>query len=221
MMITSSRFVFFCSCVAVALSWCESAVAADKIQVVIENAGTSDIYITVRDLNTENKDKVLAGERINDADNKDRTISITSDGAGRGHIDWDSVTDPGASFCEHGEKTALSAGDTVYVYTNQSCTRAIIKRAKRSIGARVSSRTRAEVNCTGQSTYCVRRQTMSNACHVQKTTASPLGPDFLGPFDQRADAVNAMCANYDATLTDPTKCWTTDPEKCPVSKRSH
>jgi hypothetical protein len=79
----------------------------------------------------------------------------------------------------------------------------------------VSADTATPVACTGQSTYCVRRETSSFACHVQRTTASPLGVDFLGPFNSRAAAVAAMCKNYDPQMMDSSKCWTSDNETCP------
>ena len=79
----------------------------------------------------------------------------------------------------------------------------------------------ATVQCTGQSTWCIRRETSSLACHLQLTTASPIGADYLGPFDKKSDAIAAMCAAYDATLTDPSKCWVTLPEgSCPSAKVS-
>jgi hypothetical protein len=83
-----------------------------------------------------------------------------------------------------------------------------------SAGSKVS-----DVQCTGQSTWCIRRETSGRICHLQLTTAAPIGTDYLGPFDKKSDAIDAMCAAYDSTLTDPSKCWATlPPGTCPDSK---
>ena len=63
------------------------------------------------------------------------------------------------------------------------------------------------VKCEGEGTWCVRRDSMAKTCRVQKTTAAPIGTDFLGEFATRADAVKAMCKAYDPDKEDPNKCW--------------
>jgi len=68
------------------------------------------------------------------------------------------------------------------------------------------------VHCTGDDTYCVRRQSSSKTCVIQKTTASPIGADFKGPFPSRADANAAMCRSFDPSMQDETKCWATVPD---------
>lgn len=56
--------------------------------------------------------------------------------------------------------------------------------------------------------WMLRRETSSGACHVQKKTASPLGADLAGPFDNRKDACNKASDLYDADGTDSSKCST-------------
>ena len=60
--------------------------------------------------------------------------------------------------------------------------------------------------------WVVNRQTTNRVCRVQRTTESPIGERFLGPFASRADATKTMCNNLDPNMEDPRKCWGTVPD---------
>lgn len=60
--------------------------------------------------------------------------------------------------------------------------------------------------------WYVYKRTMSNVCTVQLETAIPhLGEKHLGPFETKAEATRAMCADVDDSLTDQSHCWTVSP----------
>jgi hypothetical protein len=56
--------------------------------------------------------------------------------------------------------------------------------------------------------WMLRVQTMSRVCHVQLSTASPIGDDFKGPFSSRKKACEEAANQYDETTSDQSKCWT-------------
>jgi hypothetical protein len=56
--------------------------------------------------------------------------------------------------------------------------------------------------------WMLRVQTMSRVCHVQLSTASPIGEDFKGPFSSRKKACEEAANQYDETASDQSKCWT-------------
>jgi hypothetical protein len=59
----------------------------------------------------------------------------------------------------------------------------------------------------------VYKQTMSNACKVQRPTERPLlGAKHLGPFKTKEEATKAMCKDVDPDMTDTTRCWETLPK---------
>src|SRR4051812_24923395 len=90
--------------------------------------------------------------------------------------------------------------------------------APRTANPVVPHRVATGVHCTGDGSWCVRRQSGSHTCHLQLITASPLGEDYLGPFTKKIDGAKAMCAAYDPTFTDQSKCWSTLPAgTCPNS----
>jgi hypothetical protein len=56
--------------------------------------------------------------------------------------------------------------------------------------------------------WMLRVETSGRVCHVQPTTAAPLGKDLKGPFSTRKAACAEAKNQYDDSSSDPTKCWT-------------
>jgi hypothetical protein len=54
--------------------------------------------------------------------------------------------------------------------------------------------------------WVLRKETSSAICHVQKSTASPLGEDYHGPFPNRKAACEDAKVSYDDSSTDKSKC---------------
>ncbi len=66
--------------------------------------------------------------------------------------------------------------------------------------------------CTsGDGNWCVYRKAETRTCKVW-THDSFDGPELLGPFDKKDDAVAAMCNVYSPGSNDPAKCANTDPD---------
>ncbi|MDF4706948.1 hypothetical protein P3564_00845 [Vibrio parahaemolyticus] len=76
----------------------------------------------------------------------------------------------------------------------------------------VPHKTSGDIKCKGKGTFCIRKVSTSNVCYLQKTEASPLGQDYLGPFNKKDDAIEAMCNALDSESTDSSKCWSVMPE---------
>jgi hypothetical protein len=55
-------------------------------------------------------------------------------------------------------------------------------------------------------TWVVRQETSSTVCHVQNSTAAPLGRDLAGPFDSRKVACQKAKGLYDQSATDTNMC---------------
>lgn len=53
----------------------------------------------------------------------------------------------------------------------------------------------------------VRRQTMGGVCHVQKRTASPIGPQLSGPHATLVAACNSAKDLYDSSFEQANRCW--------------
>jgi hypothetical protein len=104
-----------------------SANAADMIQVIIENDDLQDVFVSVYDANTQNNQPILSGERINFHASK--TINITADGNGHGHVGWVAKRASGSDGCGNGESKDLNNGDTVSVVAKDQCTDALSKKA--------------------------------------------------------------------------------------------
>lgn len=66
--------------------------------------------------------------------------------------------------------------------------------------------TEANVERMGARQWVVRRQSMAGICHVQLTTASPIGSDLDGPHGTRKAACEAAKARYEAASTASDKC---------------
>jgi hypothetical protein len=56
--------------------------------------------------------------------------------------------------------------------------------------------------------WMLRQEKSSGACHVQLTTASPLGADLSGPWPTRKAACQDAAQRYEPASGDPQKCGT-------------
>jgi hypothetical protein len=105
-----------------------STAFADSLTVRIQNDDTQDVYVSVYDQNTMNHNPVLSGERINEGQYKD--ISITADGNSRGSISWAATrADPNNPGCGSGDKSGLANNDLVSISAQGTCTDALKRKA--------------------------------------------------------------------------------------------
>lgn len=97
-----------------------AALGGDGMTVTITNNTTSDLLVTVNDMNTHPAQKLLSSETLNGFASV--TVNLDPDASGRGHLSW-SATTVGRDMrrCGHGDMPGLSDGDTVHVSANEEC----------------------------------------------------------------------------------------------------
>jgi hypothetical protein len=92
----------------------------DAMSVTISNNTSTNLIVSVYDLNTRPVQQLLSGETVNGFATV--SVSLTVDGTGRGHLKWTAVTvSRDMRRCGQNDKSNLSDGDTVHVYANQEC----------------------------------------------------------------------------------------------------
>jgi hypothetical protein len=98
-----------------------SAVAGDGgLTITISNDSTSNLLVTVYDLNTAPAQKILASQVINGF--AAVSVSVTADDSGHGHLSWSATTqDRDMRQCGHRDKPDLNDGDTVHVTADDTC----------------------------------------------------------------------------------------------------
>ncbi len=93
---------------------------ADGLTITISNETTTNILVTVYDLNSYPVQKLLANQLMNGFATV--SVSVTPDSSGRGHLSWTAITaDPDMRQCGHNDKPNLSDGDTVHVHADGDC----------------------------------------------------------------------------------------------------
>ena len=93
---------------------------AQGLTITISNDTTSNILVTVYDLNTNPVQKLLSSQLMNGFATV--TVSLTSDSSGQGHLSWTAITvDPDMRQCGHNDKPNLSDGATVRVHADGDC----------------------------------------------------------------------------------------------------
>ena len=93
---------------------------AQNLTITIKNDTTSNIFVTVYDLNTNPVQKLLSNQLMNGFATV--TVSLTSDSSGQGHLSWTAITvDPDMRQCGHNDKPNLSDGDSVHVHADGDC----------------------------------------------------------------------------------------------------
>ncbi len=96
-----------------------AAQAGEGVEVKITNDGTSDIFVTVYDMNTNPRKLVLTNARINGFTSV--PISLTGDANGEASLSWTATsTDAASKKCGHAETTVSNAA-SVKVHADSAC----------------------------------------------------------------------------------------------------
>ena len=94
--------------------------AGDNVSLTITNDNTDDILVTVYDMNTHPRSKVLDGQRISGF--ASIPVSVTAGAGGTGHVSWRATTlDPNTPECGQRDKAGLSNGTSVHVFAHSQC----------------------------------------------------------------------------------------------------
>jgi hypothetical protein len=100
-----------------------AARADDGVPITIINDGTTDIIVTVYDMNSADHRIVVPGERINGFSSV--PITVTPGRNGGGNVSWTattvSIVDTGARRCGRGAQGALKQDAVVHVSANARC----------------------------------------------------------------------------------------------------
>jgi hypothetical protein len=109
------------SACVLAAGLCVSAARADDVSLTITNNGTSDIVVTVYDLNARPNRPVLAGQRLSGFSSV--LVSVAVDGTGRGHVSWTATSErSGTTLCGQDIRHDVAADDSVEVHADADCT---------------------------------------------------------------------------------------------------
>jgi hypothetical protein len=117
-----SRAVGVMAGVAVSLSLLFTVARAnDGVPITIVNDGTSDIIVTVYDLNASPRRVVVPGERIGSFSSI--PINVTPGNDGTGHVAWTANSvDPDSHLCGHANREGLQISASVHVHADVTCT---------------------------------------------------------------------------------------------------
>ncbi|MGA2779626.1 MAG: hypothetical protein ABSF94_18895 [Steroidobacteraceae bacterium] len=98
-----------------------AALADDGVPLKIINDNTSDVIVTVYDLNSVPPRVVVTGERINGFSSVPINVSAGDDG--KAHLSWTAVSaDRSLHLCGHADRAAIDADTAVHVYAKTVCT---------------------------------------------------------------------------------------------------
>jgi hypothetical protein len=93
---------------------------ADGLTITISNDTTSNILVTVYDLNTYPVQRLLSNQLMNGFATV--SVSLSPDSSGQGHLSWTAISvDPDMRQCGHNDKPNLSDGATVHVHADGDC----------------------------------------------------------------------------------------------------
>jgi hypothetical protein len=96
-----------------------SAIGGDGVNVTISNNTTSELRVTVYDLNTQPARSVVSNYTINGFGSI--IVAIAPDDSGQGHLSWTATADGTTRECGHHDKPHLNDTDVVHVYANSEC----------------------------------------------------------------------------------------------------
>jgi hypothetical protein len=97
-----------------------TALGGEGVQVKITNDGTSDIVVTVYDMNTRPQRVVLENARINGFTSV--PINAVGDATGRANLSWTATsTDSTSRKCGHDDTVSVSNDGSVSVHAESSC----------------------------------------------------------------------------------------------------
>jgi hypothetical protein len=113
-----NRFTLAC---ALVFSAGTSAFGGDGgLTITISNDSTTNILVTVYDLNSVPVQKILASQVINGFASV--AVSVSADASGHAHLSWSAITvDRDMRQCGHRDKADLNDGDTVHVSADDDC----------------------------------------------------------------------------------------------------
>jgi hypothetical protein len=97
-----------------------AAAVADGVPITITNDGTDDVVVTVYDLNSQTRNIVMQGERINGFTSV--PISVTPGPDGLAHVAWKAINVNGLTRkCGSASRVDLGQDATVHVRANKDC----------------------------------------------------------------------------------------------------
>jgi hypothetical protein len=97
----------------------QTARGGEGVEVKITNDGTSDIFVTVYDMNTNPRRIALTNARINGFTSV--PLSLVGDANGEAHLAWTATsTDSASKKCGHAEAT-VSDSASVKVHADSAC----------------------------------------------------------------------------------------------------
>jgi hypothetical protein len=97
-----------------------AALADDGVPIKITNDGTTDIVVTVYDMNTTPHRVVVSGQRINGFSTV--PVSVTPGPDGMGHVSWTATSvDHDTRMCGHENQRGLANDALVNVHADTSC----------------------------------------------------------------------------------------------------
>jgi hypothetical protein len=97
-----------------------AAFADDGVPIKITNDGTTDILVTVYDMNTVPHRVVVSGQRINGFSTV--PVSVTAGPDGMGHVSWTATSvDHDTRLCGHANALTLGNDALVHVHADTAC----------------------------------------------------------------------------------------------------
>jgi len=97
-----------------------AAMAADTVPIRVTNDGTDAIIVSLYDMNTNPRGKLLSHQTINGF--ASIPIAVSPDADGNGHVYWRAVTaDRDMRQCGRKDKPGLAKDATVHVYAKSDC----------------------------------------------------------------------------------------------------
>jgi hypothetical protein len=94
--------------------------ADDKVAIQVTNDNTDDVIVSLYDMNTTPRSKLLSHQRINGF--ASIPIAVTAGADGNGHVYWTAVSaKSGARQCGRKDKPGLAADASVHVYAKADC----------------------------------------------------------------------------------------------------
>ena len=97
-----------------------AALGSDGIAVKVTNDTSTNVVVTVIDMNANPEQSVISNETIYGF--ASLSIRVSPDASGYGHIRWTATSgDAGSRTCGHKEADRLSADSVVHVSADNSC----------------------------------------------------------------------------------------------------
>jgi len=96
------------------------AFADDNVPITVTNDNTDAVIVSLYDMNTTPRSKLLSHQRINGF--ASIPISVTAGADGTAHVYWTAVTaDPSMHKCGRKDKPGLQSDASVHVYAKSDC----------------------------------------------------------------------------------------------------